>query len=327
MPLNVVNVRGSVPPTRGPVLLVHGAGVRGNIFRAPVETTIVDALIGAGWDVWLENWRASIDLPANEWTLDQAALHDHPAAVSAVAEETGADSVKAIIHCQGSTSFMMSACAGLLPQVDVIVSNAVSLHPVVPRWSELKARYAVPVVHRLLSYLNPSWGDRPPNLTARAIMALVRAVHHECSSTVCKMVSFTYGSGFPALWRHQNLNHATHDAWLEHEFGDVPMTFFEQMARCIEEGHLVAYEDLPGLPADYVREPPATDARVAFLTGARNRCFLPASQVRSHEHFMRHGRGHTLHVLPRYSHLDVFMGKDAARDVFPIILGELERAA
>ena len=35
--LNLINVRGEREPTREPVILVHGAGVRGNIFRAPVE--------------------------------------------------------------------------------------------------------------------------------------------------------------------------------------------------------------------------------------------------------------------------------------------------
>ena len=129
---NLINVRGEQAPTKGPVILVHGAGVRANIFRAPVETTFVDYLVAHGYDVWLENWRASIDLPPNEWTLDQAALYDHPKAVEKVVTETGHDAIKAVIHCQGSTSFMMSAAAGLVPQVKTIVSNAVSLHPVVP---------------------------------------------------------------------------------------------------------------------------------------------------------------------------------------------------
>lgn len=64
--------------------------------------------------------------PPNKWTLDQAAVYDHPVAVRRVLEETGADRLKAIVHCQGSTSFMMAAVAGLLPQVTTIVSNAVS---------------------------------------------------------------------------------------------------------------------------------------------------------------------------------------------------------
>ncbi len=114
---NVINVRGEQAPTKGPVLLVHGAGVRANIFRAPSGRNLVDLLVDGGWDVWLENWRASIEIPHNHWTLDQAAVYDHPQAVQTVCAQTGADEIKAVIHCQGSTSFMMSALAGLVPQV------------------------------------------------------------------------------------------------------------------------------------------------------------------------------------------------------------------
>jgi pimeloyl-ACP methyl ester carboxylesterase len=224
MPLNLLHIRGAKAPTRGPVLLVHGAGVRANLFRAPVETNIVAALLAAGYDVWLENWRASIDLPRNLWTLDAAAAYDHPAAVETVVAETGAQRIKAIIHCQGSTSFMMSAIAGLVPQVDTIITNAVSLHPVVPAWSRFKLRFAVPCVKRLTPYFDPHWGVHAPDLTAKFLTLLVRLSHHECKNTVCKLVSFTYGSGFPALWRHENLNEATHE-WLKEEFGPVPLAF------------------------------------------------------------------------------------------------------
>ncbi len=95
---NLIHVYGGGSAPKGPVLLVHGAGVRANIFRAPVETNVVDYLVAHGYDVWLENWRASIDLPPNAWTLDQAALHDHPAAVRTVVERTGWERIKAIIH-------------------------------------------------------------------------------------------------------------------------------------------------------------------------------------------------------------------------------------
>jgi hypothetical protein len=306
-------------------LLVHGAGVRANLFRAPVRTNIVDALVSAGYDVWLENWRASIDLPPNPWTLDQAAAYDHPAAVETVVNETGRSKIQAIIHCQGSTSFMMSAVAGLVPQVRTVIANAVSLHPVVPAWSSAKLRFAVPVIRRLEDYFDPQWGNRTPDFTAWLLTAMVRLSHHECDNTVCKLVSFTYGSGFPALWRHENLNAETHD-WIRHEFAHVPITFFRQMARCVAQGRLVAYEDLPGLPQDFTAEPPQTSARFVFLTGERSRCFLPESQVRTHQYFSRFRRDfHALHRLPEYSHLDVFIGKSAETDVFPLILRELER--
>src|SRR3954453_10372795 len=148
-PLPVAPVEGERRPTRGLVLVVHGAGVRAELFRPPTSTTFVDALIRAGYDVWLENWRASIDLPPTEWTLDQAAVHDHPVAVREVAARTGADDIKAVVHCQGSTSFVMSAMAGLTPQVSPVVSNAVSVPPVIPPFSEFKIKRMLPLVKKV----------------------------------------------------------------------------------------------------------------------------------------------------------------------------------
>lgn len=323
---NLVHVCGTEAPTRPPVLLVHGAGVRAEIFRAPSGRTLVDALLDAGYDVWLENWRASIDVPHNEWTLDQAAVLDHPEAVRTVVERTGAGEVRAVIHCQGSTSFMMSALAGLVPQVSTIVSNAVSLHPVVPPVARLKINYVLPLASRAIGYMNPRWGvTGAPWVLPKAIDAWVRLTHHECDNQVCKLSSYTYGTGKPTLWSHENLNDATHE-WLTGEFAEVPLTFFKQMRRCIEAGRLVAVDGRPELPADLAAGPPRTEARFAFLAGERNTCFLAESQERSFEWFEGHAPGrHALHMLPGYSHLDVFMGKDAARDVFPTILDELDR--
>lgn len=320
---NVINVRGPNRPELGPVLLVHGAGVRANIFRAPSGRNIVETLLDAGYDVWLENWRASIEFPPNEWTLDQAALYDHPAAVETVVRETGSEELKAIIHCQGSTSFMMAAVAGLVPQVTTIVANAVTLHTVIPVWSRFKIGYALPVVARATPYLNPQWGLHAPGVTPKLIDGFVRLTHHECSNPVCKEVSFTYGSGFPALWRHENLNPETHD-WLRAEFAAVPMSFFEQMKKCVAAGSLVSVDGHAELPRDFTAQPPQTQARFSFFAGLENRCFLPESQVRTFRWFDSAAPGrHTLHELPSYSHLDVFMGKNAAHDVFPLMLAEL----
>ncbi|WP_136442138.1 esterase [Pacificoceanicola onchidii] len=322
--LDVTNIRGAKPPTKSPVLLVHGAGVRGNIFNAPVETTVIDALLAEGFDVWLENWRASIDFRLHDWTLDQAAFFDHPEAVKTVLHETGAQTIKAIIHCQGSTSFTMSALAGLVPQVETIVSNAVSLHPIVPRWSRVKLRLAVPVLARLMRSMNPGWGDDTPAGLPRLLGWLTKAAHHECDNTACQLVSFTYGAGRPALWEHENLNDETHDTFIQAEFGHVPLSFFRHIRACEAAGHLISLETYGTLPEDYAAAPPKTDARWVFFAGEENKCFLPDSQQASFEWFDGHAPGkHALHWLPGYSHLDVFMGKNAATDVFPKMIAAL----
>ncbi len=183
----------------------------------------------------------------------------------------------------------------------------------------------LPIVSLLTPFVSPRWGVHAPTLAAKAITTLVRLTHHECDNTSCRLVSFIYGSGFPALWSHENLNDETHE-WVKEEFADVPLRFFQHIRRCIGKGRLVSIEGYRELPEDYVAQPPQTDARFAFLAGSKNRCFLPESQVKTFEYFDGHRKDyHTLHVLAGYGHLDVFMGKNAARDVFPIIVDELQR--
>jgi hypothetical protein len=311
-------------PHRGPVLLVHGAGVRAEIFRPPLPRTLVDALIDDGFDVWLLNWRASIDLEPLAWTLDDAAAYDFPAAVRLIRERTSADTVKAFVHCQGSTSFVMAAFSGLLPDVSTIVSNAVSLHTVLPAWSKVKILGLTPALNRLSPTLSPKWGYRSEGPFTRLVRTTVVATHRECDNPVCAMVSFTYGSGHPALWSHQNLDEATH-AWLTGEFAGSPLTFFLQMRRCVRAGHLVPAGTAAGIVPD-LTAPPRTDARVVLIAGEDNRCFLPESQQRTFDHLDRLQPGrHAIHRIRGYGHLDVILGAQAWRDTYPIIVDELRQ--
>lgn len=322
LPLKLRNVRGPDAPSRGPVLLVPGAGNRGETFLPPVRVSLVDALLANGWDVWLFDWRASKSIGLVDWTLDAAARFDHPAAVRKVLELTGAIELKMITHCVGSASAVMSVVDGLLPGVSTVIANAFSLHPIVPRLSAWKLRYLVPVVAQLSRDVSPAWGDRPSGLLPHALRLLVRATHRECYNDVCRMVSFIFGGGSSSLWQHRHLDEATHD-WLRDEFGSVPMSFFQQIATSVAAGHVIP---ATGPANTYLRPPPLTDTRIVLLSGKENRCFLPQSQETTFDHLDLHQPGlHTLHVFPGYGHLDVFIGKNAATDTFPTILAELQR--
>jgi len=305
--------------SRGPVLLVHGAGVRSNIFNPPNKNNLLSELAKAGYDVWLENWRGSTECKINQWNLDLVAENDHPAAVAEVCRLTGYSNIKAIIHCQGSTSFMISAIKGLVPQVKTIVSNAVSLHPVVSAFSEFKLNVILPLIKPVTDYLNPHWGDHPPDVKAKLFRGLVKLTHWENDTDVGKFVSFTYGTGFPALWELENLSPETKN-WIRGEFGNVPLTFFDHIKKCIKAGVLVSADG----SKNYAAEKPKTDARFVFFAGKLNKCFKSVSQERSYEYFNKITPNfHKLHVYPSYSHLDIFFGKDADKDIFPTMIEEL----
>jgi hypothetical protein len=220
----------------------------------------------------------------------------------------------------------MAACAGLVPEVRTIVASAVSLHPVVPRVAKLKLSYVVPLVSRLTGYLDPQWGiGDPPWILPKVVTAYCKVSRRKCDNGVCKVSSFMFGAGDPTLWTHEQLSAETHE-WTKHEFGPAPLTFFKQISKCVQLGHLVSVEGRPELPESFVAQAPQTDARFSFITGGANNCFAPESQQRTFDWFERREPGrHSLHIVPGYGHMDVFIGEHAGSDWHPIILGELAR--
>ncbi|WP_243074814.1 alpha/beta hydrolase [Microbacterium sp. SS28] len=327
VPLTLIRVRGPEQPTKGPVLLVHGAGMRAESFRPPATRSLVDLLLEDGWDVWLFNWRGSIDLTPLPWTLDDVARSDHPAAVRYITAATGASSIKAIAHCQGSTSLSMAVVAGLVPEIDLVVANSVSLHPRVPRFSKVKLRVLRPLLQGHSAYVDIAWGDGPERGFGKITRSTVRLWHAECRNGSCNMASFALGSGHPALWSHRNLDAATHE-WLGTEFGKIPLSLYTQVARSERAGHIVSIRRLPGLPVHYSASAPQSQARFALYTGADNRAFLPASQKATYAYLQRHQPGrHSLQVIPGYGHADVFVGHRAHIDVFPSMLERLNEPA
>jgi hypothetical protein len=322
--LTVHHIRGDGEPTEGPVLLVHGTGVRAELFYgAPTERSVVDALVDAGFDVWVANWRGSIDLPECDYTLDEVARYDHPALIATVLRETGSETLKAIVHCQGSTSFALACAGGLVPEVTDVVSNAVSFHPEVPKLSKLKMALLLPGMQLGFPGFDPQWTLRPTALRARLVALIARAVRRECREPVCQMAQFTYGVGGNVLWDHANIDPPTH-RWIAREFGWVPTSFFRQMARCTRAGHLVAVSGFDEIPDDVVASPPRNRPRWTFLAGSANRCFLPSSQERSFAWLdgIEPGR-HALVEVPGYTHLDLFFGRNADRDVFGVVVDAL----
>jgi hypothetical protein len=324
--LNLKHLAPAVQTAREPVLLIAGTGTRANIFNPPTEN-LLKVLSSKGFDLWILNWRSSIDLPAVKYTLDDAAVLDMPTAVQAVKDRTGADTIKAIIHCQGSCAFMMAITVGLIKDVSLVISNSSALHPVMPWQARFKLPIAVAFLnHEKISGINPQWGLHAPRLLPKVLDWYVKATHDECDNAVCNHTSFMYGYGHPTLWRHENLNDETHE-WIKGEFGQVPMSYYGHIADSSAAGEMVSTGKYPELPPLFTAEPPKTDARFVFITGDVNQTFLPIGMGRTFEYFERHQPGrHTLQKFAGYGHLDVFLGEHSNREVFPFIVDELSKS-
>ncbi len=328
-----------VDPTLGPVLLVPGSGVRAEMYYGqPVGPSFAEDLLGRGYDVWVESWRASIDLPPNPYTLDHAAMIDHPLAVTKILDvcerEGAADAtLKAVVHCQGSISFMMAAVAGWLDRrVTHIVSSAVSLFIDVTTSTRLKQRLAMPLVGAMFEGLDAQWGIRPGTPTAGGFAALAKRMERRCGNPTCQVANYMYGSGWDVLFRHVGedgnpwVTDAVHE-WSGREVGYTPLSLIAQVAESSRHGYIVPSPTPPaGTPPAYLAGPPRTRAQVTFIAGDRNNMFRWQGQRRAKQFFdeaAEPGQADFV-VLPGFGHLDTFWGRTAPKVSFEVIAAGLE---
>ncbi|HEY2951983.1 MAG TPA: alpha/beta fold hydrolase [Verrucomicrobiae bacterium] len=313
---------------KGPVILAHGLGVSSLIFSIDtIETNLVEFLFSHGYDVWLLDFRASIDLPAakTQFTGDDIALNDYPGAVAKVREITNAASVQMVVHCFGSTTFFMAMLAGL-HGVRSVVASQIAAHTVGGLMTKLKTGLHVPElldklgIKSLNAYVdaNADWQDKLFN----AALKLYPVEFEERSrSPVDRRIMFMYG----VLYEHDQLNTATFDA-LHEMFGIANIRAFEHIARIARAGHLVRANGDEVYMGHFDR----LALPITFIHGAENETFLPKSteltfdalrEANDHD-----GRKQLYHryLIPNYGHIDCIFGKNAVRDVYPLILRQLE---
>jgi len=199
---------------------------------------LLQYLVNNGYDAWLLDWRASIHLPLSQFTLDQAAENDFPAAIAFIRDHTRADSVQVVVHCAGASAFFMALAAGYLPDVRCVSCSQIPLHYAAPPATEIKCMLNLSDVFADLGvdYLSATEDPRHP-LFQQMLGAVVDLTNHECNSTVCHRITFMYGH----LYRHERLNTATHDR-LSEQFGACNMTAFRHLAQIVKRGTAAKFD-------------------------------------------------------------------------------------
>jgi cholesterol oxidase len=308
---------------KGPVILSPGFGTSGLAYT--IDTTdqnLPEFLVAHGYDVWIFDYRASPDLPSARtgFNLDSIATYDYPAAVAEVRRATGAESIQVMAHCVGSLTFQMALAKGL-DGIRSAICSALTLHPVPPLLNELKSRlYLANFLYTAGVDTLTTDFDTHSGAMDKLFDDMLRLypTKERCNSPVCRRILFLYGE----VYDHNQLNSATHDA-IHEMFGVANMTTFKHISQILRAGHAVAADGSDAyLPhADRLALP------IAFLHGENNHLFLPEGSKKTYD-FLRQANGdkyYVRHVVPNYAHMDCFIGKNAARDVYPIVLAELDK--
>jgi cholesterol oxidase len=314
--------------SKGPVILSHGLGVSSLIFSTDtIDTNLLEFLFANGYDVWLLDFRDSIALPASssEWSGDDVAKYDYPAAVDYVRQVTGAKDVQMVVHCWGSTTFFMSMLAGL-QGVRSVVASQIATHFVVPTMNKIRTGLHLPEfldkigVKSLTAYVDShaDWWNR---LYDDSLRVYPVPADNLCNNPVCHRITFMYA----LLYEHSQLNQTTHEDALHEMFGIANIKSFEQISLMTRKGHIVAADGseayLPHL--DRLKVP------IAFIHGGSNACFLPESTQITYDTLCKANGSdlYSRHVVPNYGHIDCIYGKNAAIDIYPLMLDHLEKTA
>jgi len=312
---------------KGPVMLVHGLGVASSIFSTDlIQTNLVEYLCANDYDVWLLDFRVSIDLEAAKQPSngDQVAKYDFPAAIKEVRQHTGSDTVQAIVHCYGATTFFMSMLAGL-KHVRSIVCSQIAAHVVVPAATKIKTGIYLPSmlnklgVDSLTAYVDShdNWMERLYD-KALGVYALAEA-QGQCNNPVCHRVTFLYAS----LYRHDQLNEQLHHN-LHELFAEANIETLEHLAAICRAKQLVnakgenAY--MPNM--DHLNLP------ICFISGQHNACYLPESTATTFNVLssLFPQQQYKRHVIQGYGHIDCIFGRNAAQDVYPLIVEHLDKS-
>lgn len=324
-------------PSKDAVVIIHGLTTSTDMFIQPEHYNLVSYLLDHGFtDVWTLDFRMSnrhsYNLVPNDWSMDDCAVYDHPAAIEKIREVAGRDTaIHVICHCLGSMSFAMALFGRTVTGIKSCIANSVTLTPHVPTWSRVKGSIFPFVMERILQqpYVSPRWSEDPRLTTGKLLSKCVSLFHHECDVPACHMLSLMWGTGWPALYFHENLAEVTHRRGGD-LYGAVGLNYHKHVIKMLNRGGKAVKmkPDDPryaALPDDYFANAAAVDTPVLLMTGETNRVFTD-SNIRTHRELEKVVPGrHELAIFPRYGHQDVFMGNRVHDDIFPRLLQFLDK--
>jgi cholesterol oxidase len=312
---------------RPAVLLLHGHTASADMFLLPETRNLVDVLLDDGYEPWLLDWRGSCRLPYNEtgqkYTYDDVALYDIPEAVAHIRARIGDRPLFVVAHCIGSLTLSLSMTAGLVPGLAGVVSQGVFLTPKLAGRTSLRMSLAGELLKSRIDHIPVDirkvglWSKYTPLFALASRKA-------SCPDPTCQILhNSAWGTG-ASLFVHEHLTETTHDRLAE-LLGPAPLWILPHLRRIELARTVVRWHDTDlryrSLPQNALDAAARIDTPVLLLSGSENGLWQD-SQKLCHD-VLAHRQPQldvTYTEIPGYGHLDTFLGRGAALDVFGHIL-------
>ncbi|MFI7413892.1 alpha/beta hydrolase [Streptomyces sp. NPDC049627] len=312
---------------RPAVLLLHGHTASSDMFLLPETRNLVDVLLDEGYEPWLLDWRGSCRLPYNEtgprYTYDDVALHDIPEAVRHIRARVGDRPLFVVAHCMGALALSLSMTAGLVPGLAGVVAQGVFLTPKLAGRTSLRMTLAGELLRSRIDHIPVDfrkvglWSKYTPLFA----LASRRAT---CPDPTCQILhNSAWGTG-ASLFVHEHLTDTTHSRLAE-LLGPAPLWILPHLRRIELARTVVRWHDTDhryrALPQNALDAAARIDTPLLLLAGSENGLWLDSQRLC--RDVLAHRQPQldvTYTEIPGYGHLDTFLGRGAALDVFGHIL-------
>lgn len=334
------------------VLFIPGASVDHQIYATPtIPYNAVNYFCRAGYRVFCVTHRiGQLIVAQNDWTTYDARLDIH-AALAYIRAHYGEEPIYTVAHCMGSVAFSCGLLDGTIPAswIRGITASQVFMNPIWNLQNMVKVFVGPIPMDKMYKLVAGNWYScttgPDDSLVQRAINELLRLYPNErkelCTSASCHRVSLVYGR----CWSHANLNEATHRQ-IDRFFGGVNMTCLHLLMRMGKYGAVMKnakdnFEELP--TAENVQR--LKGIPIFLFVGRENAVLTPASTEKTYEVLTDtfgnnygecaispggsrkncDGVMYTRRIVPGYGHLDPWIGRNAWRDVYPMVREEMDR--
>ncbi|CAK7267297.1 hypothetical protein SEPCBS119000_002470 [Sporothrix epigloea] len=317
-----------------PLLFIPGASVDHQIFALPtIRINAVNYFTRAGYRVFVMVPRIGKTGQSNtKWTTYDARL-DIRASIEKLQKECGVGKVYVVAHCMGSVALATGLLDGTIPSSWLLglSCSQVFMNPIWNAANMLKASTAATYfpLDKIYKAVAGSWFDCTTNphdssvqrILNHALRLLPGARRELCRSAVCHRITFLYGR----CWNHNNLNDATHRQ-IDRFFGGISMTGLRLLMLQGSQGHVMD-NDFKVLTTPENVKNCLEGLPIFQFVGQENAVLSPRATEKTYEILCDTFAAGTYrrHVIPHYGHLDCWMGRNAWRDVFPILRAEIDR--